>query len=111
MPATPASQPAPILSRLKPENRGKLLHLSVEDHYTLVRTSRSRKLILIRFSDAIREAGDTGLQVHRSHWVADDFVSSVDRDNGRLSLALRDGTEIPVGRTYVAEVRERFSGR
>jgi DNA-binding LytR/AlgR family response regulator len=102
---------APLVSRLKPENRGVLRHLSVEDHYTMVTTSRGRELILLRFSDAIRETGDTGLQVHRSHWVACDFVESLVRDNGRLQLRLRDGSEIPVSRTYAGEVRARFADR
>jgi DNA-binding LytR/AlgR family response regulator len=46
--------------------------------------------------------------VHRSHWVADDFVAKLNRADGRLSLSLADGTEIPVSRTYAANVRTRF---
>jgi DNA-binding LytR/AlgR family response regulator len=113
-PARPAyavtlPEPAPIMRRLKPENRGQLLHLSVEDHYTMVTTNRGRELILLRFSDAVSETGTTaGLQVHRSHWVADVFVKSVNRANGKLTLLLSDGAEIPVSRTYAAEVRTRF---
>jgi DNA-binding LytR/AlgR family response regulator len=104
-----AAEAAPLLRRLKPENRGHLQHLSVEDHYTLVKTSRGKELILLRFSDALAETGTTaGLQVHRSHWVADDFVASLKRANGKLSLVLADGSEIPVSRPYAAEVRARF---
>jgi DNA-binding LytR/AlgR family response regulator len=101
--------PAPLLARLKPENRGTLQHISVEDHYTLVKTSRGRELILLRFSDAMKEIGATpGLQVHRSHWVARDFVDVVNRDNGKLTIKLKDGTPIPVSRTYAAKVRSDF---
>jgi DNA-binding LytR/AlgR family response regulator len=113
-PDIPAAAPAmpetpPLLRRLKPENRGQLQHLSVEDHYTLVKTSRGKELILLRFSDALGEIGMTaGLQVHRSHWVADAFVTNLNRANGKLSLVLADGTEIPVSRTYAADVRIRF---
>jgi DNA-binding LytR/AlgR family response regulator len=107
-PKTAAEAP-PLLRRLRPENRGHLQHLSVEDHYTLVKTSRGRELILLRFSDALGEIGPTaGLQVHRSHWVADNFVAGVNRANGKLSLVLADGAEIPVSRTYAAQVRARF---
>ena len=103
------SDTPPLLRRLKPENRGTLQHLAVEDHYTLVRTSRGSELILLRFSDALSETGaSAGLQVHRSHWVADSFVSRLNRVNGKLSLVLGDGSEIPVSRTYAAEVRNRF---
>jgi hypothetical protein len=104
-----AAPEIPLLSRLKAENRGRLQHLSVEDHYTLVRTSRGQELILLRFSDALRETGNAaGLQVHRSHWVADDFVAKVNRADGRLSLTLADGKEIPVSRTHATDVRARF---
>lgn len=105
----PTLEPVPLLLRLKPENRGKLQHLEVEDHYTLVRTTRGRELILLRFTDALRETGSTrGMQVHRSHWVADDFVTGLNRTNGKLTLRLADGTEIPVSRTYASRVRDRF---
>jgi DNA-binding LytR/AlgR family response regulator len=99
----------PLLDRLNPENRGPLMHISVEDHYSRVSTARGSELILLRFADAIRETGTTkGLQVHRSHWVALDFVSGFRAANGKLTLALKDGTEVPVSRTYNEDVRRRF---
>jgi hypothetical protein len=105
-------EPPPLLARLKPETRGRLLRLSVQDHYTDVVTSRGRELILMRFSDAIKETGATrGLQVHRSHWVSDDMVRRLSRGPGRLTLELTDGSEIPVSRTYATEVRDRFGDR
>ncbi|MDH6266929.1 DNA-binding LytR/AlgR family response regulator [Rhizobium sp. SG_E_25_P2] len=105
-------EPPAILARLKPETRGRLLRLSVQDHYTEVVTSRGRDLILLRFSDAIKETGATpGLRVHRSHWVADDIVRRLSRGPNRLVLELADGSEIPVSRTYAAEVRDRFGDR
>lgn len=109
-PATAASvEPPPLLRRLKPENRGLILHIAVEDHYTLVKTSRGSELLLLRFSDALAEVGvSRGLQVHRSHWVADDFVDTVKRVDGRAVLRLADGTEVPVSRTYAADVRARL---
>lgn len=106
--ASPTSEPE-ILARLKPQNRGPLLRLSVEDHYTDVVTSRGHELILLRFADALKELGLTrGLQVHRSHWVADAHVETLRRDGGKLVLIMKDGTEIPVSRTYMDAVRSRF---
>ncbi len=106
--ASPVSEPE-ILARLKPQNRGAILRLSVEDHYTDVVTTRGRELVLLRFADALRELGATpGLQVHRSHWVADAHVETLKRDGGRLVLIMKDGTEIPVSRTYADAVRSRF---
>lgn len=106
-----AAQPPAILSRLKLENRGRLLRLSVQDHYTEVVTSRGRELILLRFTDALNETGETpGRRIHRSHWVADAHVEALKRDKGRLSLVTGDGVELPVSRPYEAEVRRCFSG-
>jgi len=96
----------PLLRRLAPQNRGRLLHISVEDHYSKVRTSSGSELILLRFSDAIGEAmPEPGMQVHRSHWVARDFVATLRAAGGKTTLALRDGSEIPVSRTFLPEVR------
>jgi DNA-binding LytR/AlgR family response regulator len=99
-----------ILDRLKPQNRGNLLRLSVQDHYTEVVTSRGRELVLLRFADALRETGATpGLRVHRSHWIADAHVESLERRDGKLAIIVGDGTVIPVSRSYAGEVRRRFS--
>lgn len=103
-----AGQP-PLLRRLSPQNRGRLQHISVEDHYSLVRTSVGSELILLRFSDAIQESQPAeGMQVHRSHWVARDFVEKPQSTDGRLCLLLKDGSEIPVSRSYAAKVRSVF---
>lgn len=100
---------APILSRLKPENRGALVRLAVRDHYTEVVTSRGRELVLLRFGDALREIGDTeGMRLHRSHWIAADHVAGLKRDNGKLFIVTRDGAEMPVSRPYADAVRHRF---
>lgn len=99
----------PLLDRLKVENRGRLLQISVEDHYSRIRTSRGSELVLLRFTDALRETGAAeGLQVHRSHWVASEFAEGLRSANGKLALVLKDGSEIPVSRTYAVDVRKQF---
>ncbi|WP_117193713.1 LytTR family transcriptional regulator DNA-binding domain-containing protein [Rhizobium terrae] len=121
-PAVSAAEPSPapeqaasrrsepeILARLKPQNRGPLVRLSIEDHYTHVVTTRGHELVLMRFADALKELGGTpGLQVHRSHWVADAYVEKFKRDNGKLFVITKDGTEIPVSRPNLEAVRLRF---
>lgn len=107
-PAAPGPQPARprILDRLPPQLRGELSHLSVQDHYVEVRTDRGGRLVLMRLADAIAETGGAeGLQVHRSHWVALNQVAATHRRGGRLVLTMRDGTEVPVSRTYVSAAR------
>jgi hypothetical protein len=108
-PAPKERAEVPLLRRLKPENRGPILHMTVADHYTEVTTSRGRELILLRFSDAIEELGATpGLQVHRSHFVADSHVERLLRAEGRLAILLKDGREIPVSRSRIEAVRARW---
>lgn len=105
----PQTQQPPILSRLKPENRGPLIRLTVRDHYTEVVTTRGRELVLLRFGDALMETGNIeGIRLHRSHWVATDHVASLKRDNGKLFVVARDGMEMPVSRSYTEAVRRRF---
>ena len=106
---TSQNEEPPLTARLKLEVRGTIVHLTVEDHYTVVTTSRGRQLILLRFSDALKELGSLdGLQTHRSHWVAADQVTALARSHGRLIIRLKSGAEIPVSRSYAEAVRQRF---
>lgn len=101
-PRTPA-----LLDRLPLDKRGPLVALSSEDHYTRIRTTRGDALILIRLSDAIREAEPTpGLQVHRSHWVALDQVQAATREGDRARLSVTGGGDIPVSRANVGAIRD-----
>lgn len=102
--------PPPLLKRLKPENRGRVLRLSAEDHYTRVVTTGGAELVLIRFADALAELGQAeGLRVHRSHWVADEAVREFRKLGQNGALLLRDGSEVPVSRSHSAAVRQRFA--
>lgn len=107
-PPTPARE-IPLLRRLSVSIRAAPLHLAVQDHYVEVTTARGRELVLMRFSDALDELADLpGMQVHRSHWVADAAVETVERDNGRLTVLLVTGARVPVSRPYLAAVRARW---
>lgn len=110
--APPLTAGAPaILDRVPPPKRGRLLALSVDDHYVEVLTERGRTLVLLRLSDAMRETAPVpGLQVHRSHWIARDAVAQVLRSGGKTSIELVDGTRIPVSRGFQADVREAGLG-
>ncbi|RFU12883.1 hypothetical protein DZD18_09810 [Rhodobacteraceae bacterium W635] len=107
-PAAPESSGTPpLLDRLPLDKRGALVALSVQDHYVEVVTTRGREMMLMRLSDAIREAAPTpGLQVHRSHWVATGQVRAARRDGARAVLTMVDGRDIPVSRSNVAAVKE-----
>jgi len=100
-PRLPA-RPAPILARLPPRLRSAALYaVQAEDHYIRFYTSAGSDLVLLRFSDALRELrGIEGAQVHRSWWVARDAVKSSGRADGKLFLLLCDGTKAPISRSY-----------
>ncbi|MEZ5999312.1 LytTR family DNA-binding domain-containing protein [Hyphomonas sp.] len=97
-----------FLDRLPVKYRhAELWAISSEDHYVRVYTDLGEELILMRLADAVRELdGAAGVQVHRSWWVAKGGVSDARRDNGKLVLVLKNGTEVPVSRTYQTAAKE-----
>jgi hypothetical protein len=98
---------ARIWKRLPPKLGRELVRLSVQDHYTEVHTTLGTELLLLRFTDALEEVeGIAGYRTHRSHWVATAAISEKRRRDGRLFLLLRDGTEVPVSRTYLPDLKE-----
>jgi len=106
-PSPPQPTRPPLLDRLPHAARGKLLYLSMQDHYVEVHTDKGSTLILMRLADAIREVGDTpGVQVHRSHWVALDAVIGSRRKDGKLFLNLSDDATLPVSRSCIDAVRK-----
>ena len=104
-----ADSPAPgarFLDRL-PEKLGRdLVYLKTADHYVEAVTTAGSTLVLMRFVDAVAELdGAGGLRVHRSYWVARQHVEGAARRDGRTTLRLTGGHEVPVSRTYMAAVR------
>lgn len=106
--AKPAA-PVEIVSfarSLPPALTGPIVALSAEDHYLRVHTASGDALIHHRFSDAVRELGEAGVQTHRSWWVAKDAVERVEREGDRHVIVLRGGLRAPVSRTYGLAARE-----
>jgi hypothetical protein len=106
-PAAPA--PAKFLERLPLKLRGaEVWAVEAEDHYLRLHTSKGQDLILMRLSDAVAELeGIEGAQVHRSWWVARESIAEAERGDGRATLTLKDGAQVPVSRTYARVLRER----
>lgn len=83
-----------------PLRRAEILALSAEDHYVQVLTDRGRALVLAPLSEAAEALGsDTGLRIHRSHWVARRALESPGTTLSRTAIRLADGTELPVSRS------------
>lgn len=103
----PITRTPALLDRIPLDKRGPLISLSVADHYVEITTTKGAALLLMRLSDAIRETeGTTGMQIHRSHWVALDQIARAERRGDKAALFLRDGRELPASRTYVKALKE-----
>ena len=46
-----------------------------------------------------------GRQVHRSWWVAEGAIASVERNGGRPVLVLRNGLRVPVSKSFREQVK------
>lgn len=101
--------PPKFLERLPLKLRGAdVWAVEAEDHYLRLHTSKGQDLILLRLADAIAELeGVEGAQVHRSWWVARDAITDAKRGDGRATLTLKDGAQVPVSRTYAAQLRDK----
>ena len=100
--------PPKFLERLPLKLRGaEIWAVEAEDHYLRLHTSKGQDLVLLRLADAIAELqGIEGMQVHRSWWVAREAIAEAKRGDGRATLTLKDGAEVPVSRTYAGLLRE-----
>ncbi len=107
--ASPTPPPVRFLERLPLKLRGaEVWAVEAEDHYLRLHTSKGQDLILLRLADAVAELeGIEGAQVHRSWWVARDAIADARRGDGRAVLTLKDGSEVPVSRTYARLLREQ----
>lgn len=85
----------------------QLFALEAEDHYLRVHTDSGSALILLRLADAVTElAGVEGAQTHRSWWAARAAVVSSQRGEGRATLTLMEGLQVPVSRSYYKAINE-----
>jgi len=109
-PVEPAEGRIPLLSRL-PEGAqpGPIVSISMQDHYAEVSMTTGRALILIRLSDAIDLLDDyPGVRVHRSHWVALNFLQGIEKQGKGYKALLEDGRELPVSATYLEAARQQY---
>ena len=93
----PVESDSPFYQRL-PEALGTdLISLQAQDHYVEAKTALGKELILVRLSDAMKELGDSsGMQVHRSWWVAHQHIVEQKRINNKPHLILSDDSAVPV---------------
>ena len=105
----PGSVRLPFVASLPPPLGTDLVALSAELHYTRVYTKVGQALIFYPFGRAIeelKEAGYPGVQVHRSHWVAQNHILQKKRLNSRGFLQMDTGLKIPVSRRRKNDLTE-----
>ena len=99
-----------FLDRLPRHLGKKLLHLSSQDHYVEAVTDLGSELILMRFSDALRELDSAkGMQIHRAHWIAFNAIKRPIKQDGKLLIEMADGIRFPVSRTYLKAVKQALN--
>ena len=107
--AAPAgAPPAKFLGRLTPKLAGaQIWAVEAQDHYLRLHTDKGEDLILMRLTDALVELeGIEGARTHRSWWVARAAVVQAERGDGRATLTLVSGAEVPVSRAYAKSLRD-----
>ena len=112
-PKMPPEAPPPTSGFLAelPQNLGlDLIALTSQLHYLEVHTARGRALVLYNLRDAVQDLEDqlTGLQIHRSHWVADRHVRRLVQRGRNWACELSSGLELPISRRRVAEAKARW---
>lgn len=81
--------------------------IEADDHYLRVHAANGSARVLMRFRDALEELAHLpGIRIHRSHWVKIEAVQEVRVDGRRHVAVLPCGSEVPVSRTYVDDLRE-----
>ena len=94
------------LSRRPEGLSGTIQYMRTEDHYLRVFTDEGDGMTLHRMSDATRDLAETdGMQVHKSWWVSAAAVDEIRQENRKRIIRARDGTEIPVGRSFEADLK------
>jgi hypothetical protein len=104
VPAVPVAVPR-LLRRLTEAPKGEVLYLAARDHFVDVVMAKGEERLRLRFADAVDEMdGVPGVCAHRSYWVALAAVQRAERRSGKTVLLMTNGDEVPVSRTYMAQV-------
>lgn len=87
-----------VLSAVPVHKRGQLLSISSDQHYLDVITTADKSFIRGSFHQVTQQLAVTGIQVHRSHWVAYAAIVSWPREDNQWYCELNNGLRLPVSR-------------
>lgn len=105
-------EPKPLFfETISPSLDGNIFRIEAQEHYIRIITNKEKRMVLYRFSDAVREMPTSiGMQVHRSHWVANSAIKELVKEGQqKTQLKLIDNEIIPVSRSFQEQVEERYS--
>jgi hypothetical protein len=110
-PSSETEQASRFLQELRGRASGDLISISSELHYLRVTTTDAEVMFLYNLKDAIGELPpNSGVQVHRSHWVARDHAKELTKRNGNTECILSNGKSLPVSRRKYSEVKDLLAG-
>ena len=88
------------------------MSLSAQDHYVEIATPKGAHLERITIKKAIELVPESsGLQVHRSHWLAYNAILDLEKTGERYAVLLRNGTKLPVGKSKVQGLENYLKNR
>jgi DNA-binding LytR/AlgR family response regulator len=105
---TPIDERPLLMDRLPVHLRdATLFGATSEDHYVRIFTSAGDHLLLMRLADIPDLTQPVaGLSPHRSWWVAEAGIADIRRQQGKLSIALKNGKSVPVSRAGAKRIRD-----
>lgn len=104
---SPQLMPEPDWLDQLPSRLGReLILLHAQDHYVCAETKLGQTLIRTTLQEAAQDLGEYGVRLHRSWWVARSAIKAHRYRKGAPVVVLKNGRELPVGRTYRRLVRE-----
>lgn len=91
---------------VKPELNVRLpYYIESEDHYLKMVYLGKVEFIRANLGEVAASFAARGLRCHKSYWVSRSAIERRRRQGRQLLLVLKDGTEIPVGRSFEKKVR------
>jgi DNA-binding LytR/AlgR family response regulator len=96
--------------RLPVALRSEWISVRSDLHYLDVRTTQGEASVLGAISQLAADAGDIGMQIHRSFWVNLSFVEGIEA-SPRGHDVLVAGRRLPIGRRRLSALRARLQLR
>ena len=89
-----------------PAFEGRLpYYIESEDHYLKMVYLGNVEFIRANLNEVAAGFSSRGMRCHKSYWVSLSAIEKRRRQGRQLLLVLKDGTEIPVGRSFEKKVR------